>query len=109
MSSSSAKHFVPHRLREPPYGPERLVRLTMGRHTNRSLDGPHLGFAVESTAEQILSRIAPVEGHNPRAVAFQVAHMFAVLSIVDAYGIRVPGSGQSCAGRGKGDCANGLD
>lgn len=65
----------------------------MGRHAGRSLDGPYLGFAIESAAEEVLSGVTPVERRDPRTVASQVAHMLAVLRVVDGDNTRISRSG----------------
>lgn len=58
------------------------------------VDRPHLGLAVHGTAEEVLSRVVPVDRSDPRRVAREVADVLAVLHVVQGDDGRVACGGE---------------
>jgi len=134
----SHKVLAAARLRQPPDGPQRLIRLRMRRHTHPLLHRPNLGLAIKSPspplqhqpkkncigidsfqayspgednvpAQQVLARIAPVQRHDPGAVAGEVGDLFTRGDVVQGDDAGVARGGEEGAGRREGDGADGLD
>lgn len=104
----SLRHTRTQRLlgsRQPPRTPQRLVRLAVCSDTHRPGNIPHLDLPVQRCAEQILSRLVPVQTRNPRIpqpATAHIAHMLAMLHVIERNDPRIARGSKPLAPRRKG-------
>ena len=80
--------------RQPLHAPNRLLALTMRRHTLPPLHTPHLDLPIQPAAHQILPRRTPTQARNPALMARKVCYLFAGARFVEGNGAGVAGGGE---------------
>lgn len=71
------KTFIPPYLRKPLDTPKPLIRLRVCRNACLLIDRPDLHLPIQSSAEQVLTRMTPINRRDPRYMPGQNSHLLA--------------------------------